>query len=261
MKRMLEYIDKKNQEFGQRRIFTWLKDPNVKPEERLNFAPYMAHFVFSFMDINRFILRDIKNEADELQQLVNIHTNEDSHHWPWYLADLKRMKLDKQQSFTETLYFLWGDHGIKSRMITYEMAAIARRLNTKEKIILVEVIEKTGNIFLGCTAQTCQDAGIADNLLYYGANHLASETGHTMGTEDIEAKLFEIALSPAEERAGMQLIDTVFDLYHDFVDEMYEFATNNSYQDLLASKSYQSRINRNDVVGGGSARATDQLLA
>ena len=36
------------------------------------------------------------------------------------------MKLDKQQSFTETLYFLWGDHGIKSRMITYEMAAIAR---------------------------------------------------------------------------------------------------------------------------------------
>lgn len=259
MKKLLDYIDEKNQEFGRCKIFGWLSDERIKPEERLNFAPYMAHFVFSFMDINRFVLRDI-NGSDELQQLVNIHTNEDSHHWPWYLADLKRMNLDKQQSFTETLYFLWGDHGIKSRMITYEMAAIARRLNSKEKIVLVEVIEKTGNIFLGCTAKTCVEAGIADNLLYYGSNHLASETGHTMGTEDIESKLHQIKLSEEEETSGYRLIDNIFKLYHDFVDEMYEFAVNNSFEDLLATKSYQSRINRNDVVGNGpKPRALTQV--
>lgn len=260
MKNMLEYIDKKNEEFGQRKIFAWLKDPKVKPEERFSFAPYMAHFVFSFMDINRFILRDI-NDSDDLQKLVNIHTNEDSHHWPWYLEDIKRMKLDKLQNFTDTLYFLWGDHGIKSRMITYEMAAIARQLNTKEKIILVEVIEKTGNIFLGCTAQACKDAGQENNMLYYGANHLASETGHTMGTDDIESLLFEIVFSEEEAAAGIQLIDRIFGLYHDFVDEMHEFAINNSYQELMSSPAYSSHINRQDICGTNTAQPAAKLSA
>lgn len=243
MKKMLEYIEQKNQDFGQRKIFGWLKDPQVKPEERFSFAPYMAHFVFSFMDINRFVLRDLNN-SDEFQHLVNIHTDEDSHHWPWYLEDLKRMKFDKLQNFTDTLFFLWGDHTIKSRMITYEMTAIAKQLSPKEKIILVEVIEKTGNVFLGCTADACRDAGKGNSFLYYGDHHLACETGHTMGTDDIETKLHGIELSAEETAAGIRLIDTIYGLYHDFVDEMYEFATTNSYQELISAKTYGSGIDR-----------------
>ncbi len=247
MKRILNYIDRKNAAFGQRKIFDWLKDKTINPEQRLGFAPYMAHFVFSFMDINRFVLRDLGN-SDEFQHLVNIHTDEDSHHWPWYLKDLKKMNFDKVQRFSDTLYFLWGDHSIKSRMITYEMSAIARRLTPKEKIILVEVIEKTGNVFLGCTAEVCQEAGLGGSLLYYGDNHLASETGHTMGTEDVEALLHAIPLTEEEYDAGVSLVDEVYGLYHDFVDEMYDFVLNNSYEDLVDPKTYRSRIDREAPV-------------
>jgi len=242
MKHMLEYIGKKNAEFGTRKIFGWLKDSSIDPKQRLALAPYMAHFVFSFMDVNRFILRDM-DDSHELQQLVNIHTNEDSHHWPWYVEDLKRMGYDKQQSFTKTLLFLWGDHCIKSRMITYEMTAIAKQLTHKEKIILVEVIEKTGNVFLGCTADVCREAGEGKKFIYYGDHHLASETGHTMGTHNIEALLHELVLSEEEAAAGIKLIDTIYGLYHDFVDEMYEFASSNTYQDLLEAEAYSSSIN------------------
>ena len=63
MKKMLEYIGKKNKEFEQRKIFGWLKDTNIDHKQRLSFAPYMAHFVFSFMDVNRFILRDLERPA------------------------------------------------------------------------------------------------------------------------------------------------------------------------------------------------------
>ena len=241
MKEILSYINEKNEAFAQRKIFDWLKNTEVTPQERLSFAPYMAHFVFSFMDINRFVLRDL-NDSDELQKLVNIHTNEDSHHWPWYLKDLKRMNFDKVQNFTDTLYFLWGDHCIKSRMITYEMTAIAKGLTPKEKVILVEVIEKTGNVFLGCTADVCREAGEGSHSLYYGDNHLACESGHTMGTDDIESLLHAIPLTDAEVEAGKQLVDTIYTLYHDFVDEMHDFVSNNNYQELVQSNSYNSRI-------------------
>lgn len=243
MQKLLAYIEEKNEVFSQRDIFTWLRDKQVSPERRLGFAPYMAHFVFSFMDINRFILRDLEN-SDELQQLVNIHTNEDSHHWPWYLEDLKRMKFDKLQSFSDTLHFLWGDHCIKSRMITYEMTTIARNASPKEKVMLVEAIEKTGNVFLGCTADVCRDGGEGKNLLYYGDHHLACETGHTMGNDDIESLLHGIHLSAEELESGKKMIDIVYRLYDDFVDEMYEFVINNDHEELVNAPTYSSKIDR-----------------
>jgi hypothetical protein len=113
----------------------------------------------------------------------------------------------------------------------------------------VEVIEKTGNVFLGCTARACRDAEKKNNFLYYGDHHLACETGHTMGTEDIESLLHAITLTDDEVAAGVKLIDTVYGLYHDFVDEMYDFATNNSYQELMQADVYSSHINRQDLCG------------
>ncbi|WP_019528249.1 hypothetical protein [Dasania marina] len=241
MKKILNYIEEKNKGFETRDIFNWLNDSSIPPRERLGFAPYMAHFVFSFMDVNRFLLRDLANE-DELQQLVNIHTNEDSHHWPWYLQDLKLMNFDKMQKFSDTLLFLWGDHGIKSRMITYEMAAIIKRLSPKEKVVLVEVIEKTGNVFLGLTAKVCREGGDAEKSLYYGDNHLACETGHTMGTKDIEDILCAIELTEEEELSSISMIDEVYELYNDFVDEMYTFVTSNDYRKLTSNEAYGSSI-------------------
>jgi hypothetical protein len=225
MESMLRYIDNKNNEFAKRKIFDWLKDKSISPRQRLGLAPYMAHFVFSFMDVNRFVLRDLDND-DALQQLVNIHTNEDSHHWPWYLKDLALFGLDKVQPLSESLSYIWGDHCIKSRMITYEMVAIARTLTPKQKVVLVEVIEKTGNVFLSLTADVCREAGLEGQSLYYGDNHLACETGHTMGTQDIETLLCNIQMTEEERRAGQELIDKVYVLYHDFVDEMYDFVIN-----------------------------------
>ena len=241
MKNILTYIEQKNQEFGQREIFKYLKNKTIPGNQRLAFVPYMAHFVFSFMDVNRFILRELETD-DDFQKLVNIHSYEDAHHWRWYLEDLKRLGLDKQQSFSSTLLYLWSDQSIQSRMITYDMIAIARQLSAKEKIILVEVIEKTGSVFLGRTAEVSNELGQKDNYLYYGNNHLACETGHHMGTDNVEDFLHAIILLDDELIKGYALVDKVYNLYNNFVDEMYRYASNHSFEVLVKCGSFPQSI-------------------
>lgn len=244
MKRALTYIDEKNAAFGRHPMFDFLKDESLPAEQRLVFAPYMAHFVFSFMDINRFVLRDLSCN-DEYQHLVNIHTDEDSHHWPWYLNDLKKLQMDKSGRFTDWLYFIWSDHGIKSRMLTYDMVGLAKQASPLGKVILVEVIEKTGNVFLGHTADVSRQLnGRADDYLYYGKNHLDCESGHHMGTPDIENVLLAIELSDDELDAGMRLVDDTYRLYESFLDEMLGYARKHDYEELTAGEVYPAFISK-----------------
>ena len=127
-------------------------------------------------------------------------------------------------------------------MLTYDMIAIARQLSAKEKIILVEVIEKTGSVFLGTIAEVSNELGQGDNYLYYGNNHLACETGHHMGTDNVEDYLHALVLNDDGLTKGYALIDKVYDLYHNFVDEMYRYASNHSFEDLVKCENFPQSI-------------------
>ncbi len=243
MKRALDYIQRKNAAFAEHPMFEFLNDESIPARQRLVFAPYMAHFVFSFMDINRFILRDLSSR-DDLQQLVNIHTDEDSHHWPWFLNDLGKLQMDKQASFSSFLAFIWSDHGIQSRMLTYDMVGLAQQASPTGKIILVEVIEKTGNVFLATTAAVSRELGANKDLLYFGDHHLACETGHHIGTPDIENVLSSIELSDGEFDDGVRLIDDTYRLYENFLTEMLSFAQHHDYEALLSMEGYPASISQ-----------------
>jgi hypothetical protein len=245
MKRALAYIERKNTAFARHPMFDYLKDESIPARQRLVFAPYMAHFVFSFMDINRFVLRDLSSR-DEYQHLVNIHTDEDSHHWPWYLNDLKKLQLDKSGPLSEWLYFIWSDHGIKSRMLTYDMVGIAKQASPICRVILVEVIEKTGNVFLGQTAKVSRQLSNHPDYLYFGQHHLNCESGHHMGTADIEQKLEAIELTVDELGEGVRLIDDTYTLYENFLTEMLEFARHHDHSELVAGEAYPASISQSN---------------
>jgi hypothetical protein len=245
MKRALAYIEQKNAAFARHPMFDYLKNESVPARQRLVFAPYMAHFVFSFMDINRFVLRDLSSH-DDYQHLVNIHTDEDSHHWPWYLNDLKKLQMDKSGTLTEWLYFIWSDHGIKSRLLTYEMVGLAKQASPICKVILVEVIEKTGNVFLGQTAIVSRQLSNESDYLYFGQHHLDCESGHHMGTAGIEKKLEAIELTADEIEKGFRLIDNTYTLYENFLTEMLEFAGRHEHSKLIAADSYPASISQSN---------------
>jgi hypothetical protein len=246
MKRALAYIERKSAAFARHPMLDYLKNESIPAKQRLVFAPYMAHFVFSFMDINRFVLRDLSSN-DQYQHLVNIHTDEDSHHWPWYLNDLKKLQMDKSGTLSELLYFIWSDHGIRSRMLTYDMVGLAKQASPICKVILVEVIEKTGSVFLAQTAEVSRQLSNQPDYLYFGQHHLDCETGHHMGTADIERKLEVIELTADELEKGIRLIDGTYTLYENFLTEMLEFAQHHDHSKLMASDRYPADISQSST--------------
>jgi len=66
----------------------------LSPRERLAIFPCMAPFILAFGDLNKYVMRD-EASTDKHQQLVNKHTYEDDHHWPWYLEDLTALGFDR----------------------------------------------------------------------------------------------------------------------------------------------------------------------
>jgi hypothetical protein len=224
-------------------MFEHLRSPDTSAEQRLSFAPCMAHFVFSFMDVNRFVLRDEANLHPH-QQLVNIHTEEDAHHWPWYITDLEAMGLDKQMRFSEALRFVWSDATIASRMLTYRFCAIALQATPTERLAIVETVETTGNTFLHLAAEISaqvRDAS-AGRHVYYGAHHAGCESGHHMGTPGVESYLHAIELTPDERERCYSLVDRIYDLYTAFTEEAYRFVTTHSLADLRTDRTFCEQL-------------------
>src|ERR1041384_844153 len=105
MKRVLAHITASSERFAREPMFEYLRNKSIDPEQRICFMPMMAHFVFSFMDINKYILR---NEAIDTpyQRLINIHSYEDATHWPWWVHDMKTAGLDKRCHLTDVMRFI-----------------------------------------------------------------------------------------------------------------------------------------------------------
>ena len=83
-------------------------------------------------------------------------------------------------------------------MLTYDMVGLVKNASPIGKVILVGVIERTGNVFLAQTAEVSRELGDNGVYLHYGKHHLNCETGHHMGTDQIESVLELIVLSDDE---------------------------------------------------------------
>jgi hypothetical protein len=224
-------------------MFEYLRSPEATAEQRLSFAPFMAHFVFSFMDINRFVLRDEANPHPH-QVLVNLHTQEDAHHWPWYIHDLGAMGLDKQMRFSEALRFVWSDATIASRVLTYKFCAIALHATPTERLAIVETVETTGNTFLHLAAEISAQVkdSSAGQHVYYGPHHASCETGHHLGTPGVQEYLEDIVLSPEERDRCGALVDRLYALYTAFTDEAYRFVTTHSLEALRGDRTFCEQL-------------------
>lgn len=83
-------------------LFDFMRDDSMSPRERLAFYPCMAPFIMAFADLNKYVLRD-ESSTDPHQQLVNTHTFEDDHHWPWFLDDYTALGFDRPTTTVNVL--------------------------------------------------------------------------------------------------------------------------------------------------------------
>ena len=239
MKRVLAHITVCSERFAQEPMFRYLRDKTIDPEQRLCFMPMMAHFVFSFMDFNKYILR---NEALDtpLQRLINVHTYEDATHWPWWLRDMRSAGLDKTCSFTEAMLFTWSEATRRSRMLVYELIAIAARATPHQLLAIVETVESTGYRFQSTTAEVCRE--IDDNpFVYYGNRHLGVESGHFMGTDKAISYIEAIELSDRETLETTALVDRLYRAFTDFVAEMCDWVSSHDLRELRVQPFFREK--------------------
>jgi hypothetical protein len=218
MQTLMAHTARRLEDFGRRPLYAFLADVNISPEVRLSFVPHMAHFVMSFADLCTLILREAP-PSDRLAEIVNAHADEDDDHWRWYLSDLAKLELDRPQPFSETLRFLWGARTRKTRLLTYRLCRLSMGADPVQKLVVILVMEAAARLGFQHTARVAREMG--RELTYFGGQHLDAEEGHTLLTGPVQRALEEVSLDADGRRRLVEVVDTAFDAFTEFVDELY----------------------------------------
>lgn len=219
MKQILRRIDERKTAFAGRELFRILADDRLSARARLGFVPAMAHFIMSFGDLNRDVLR-FSEPRNELEHAVNRHTVEDEEHWRWYLTDLAELGYAEAQPAARVLEALWSPDTRNVRLLTYTLVALVNGTDAAARLALIEVMEATGNATFSALARLGQQYRLQEGrtLHFCGDVHLSRETGHTMGSE--HTLLADIELEPAARLDLLQRVDSAFDAFDAFADEL-----------------------------------------
>lgn len=224
MKQVLRHIFEKKRAYSKLPLFEWMRDERLDPRDRLAFYPCMAHFILSFGDLNKFVLRE-EHPADVYQEMVNAHTREDDHHWPWYLEDFSKLGFDAPMAGTDWMRFLWGEETQQNRRLMAGLTALIKGTTGLERLIIIEAIEETGNVLFGAMLPIAEalERRIGRELRYCGNFHFQLESGHSVGAD--HAELARIALSPEQCERGRALVNEVYALFEAWTHELLRYAT------------------------------------
>jgi hypothetical protein len=224
MQDLLSYVEKEKIKFSQLPFLQFLRDSSINPKHRLAFAPCAAPFIMSFGELNRSVFR-VEPTVDPIQSTINQHTYEDDCHWMWFLEDLERVGLNSRFSFPETLRLLWSKELSASRLLSAELYRLTAHTDSLEKLVIISVIEATGNAFLEASSQTIHDLDPFNKMgfKYFGSHHLEVDAQH----DYILGKKFsvqDIQVSAAKEQQLHFVVDQVFSLFTQFVASLLSFA-------------------------------------
>jgi hypothetical protein len=224
MKAVMRELAQAKRHYSRLPLFEFLRTDSIPARDRLAFYPCMAPFILAFSDLNRFVLRD-EASKDPHQLLINEHTYEDDHHWPWYLEDFTKLGYDRMAHVTQTLRTYMKDEARQNRMLGSRLAQLLYGTTPLEKLVVVEAIEETGNVLFGLTAKVAVriEAEGGPALRYLGQFHFNRETGHAM--HGLDHRVLEaITLTELERVRCLDLAFRVFDMFADWTTELLAYA-------------------------------------
>lgn len=225
MKTILQHILRLKRDYASLPFFEHLRDERLSARDRLAFFPCMAPFILAFGDLNRFVLR-VEPSDDPHQQMINAHSYEDDHHWPWYLEDYAKLGHDLAASPpVATMRQLWGEETVQNRLLSMRLAHLLWGAEPIVRLAIVEAIEETGNVLFALTTELARqverESGI--ELRYCGEFHFERESGHAMNND--HAELAAIALDEWQRRDARHRVDQVFAWFTEWTHELHRFAT------------------------------------
>ncbi|MBB6092472.1 hypothetical protein HNQ60_001350 [Povalibacter uvarum] len=224
MRAVMRAIFEAKRTYANLPLFEFMRDDSMTPRERLSFYPCMAPFILAFGDLNKYVMRDEKS-TDRHQLMVNAHTYEDDHHWPWYLEDYTTLGFDQAKPTTAVLHSLYSDRTKVNRMLSAQLAHLLYDATPVERLVIIEAIEETGNVLFALTARLARaiEQEESVSLRYLGDFHFNLETGHSMGHDD-HRELAEIALDAGQRERCIKLVAEVFHLFKNWTNELLAYA-------------------------------------
>ena len=226
MKDVFTHIQLRSSQYAKNPMFSYLQDRRIDARKRLEFVPWISHFVMTFADLYNFFL--VQEPApDRFQELVNTHLSEESSHWKWFLTDIDTMGLNPTLKFTEALRLLWGPETAKTRALAYEVCRLSSELASIERLALVHAIEATGRVALEALVPVGVEFAQASGrkLVYFGQHHLDTERTHTVEEEGTRLFLETVPVSPEQLEKMRAIVDDVFKHFDTFAHEAFERAT------------------------------------
>lgn len=223
MRIILQHILRRKREYAKLPFFDHLRDDSLPAVERLGFFPCMASFILSFGDLNKHVLR-VEPTSDPYQAMINAHSYEDDHHWPWYLEDYVKLGHDMvRQTPSETMRELWSDEAQQNRLLSHRLAHLIWGAEPVVRLAIVEAIEETGNVLFALTTALAEavkrDSGT--DLRYCGEFHFQLESGHAMNNDHRE--LAAIALSVEQHADALRRVDQVFEAFAAWTHELLRY--------------------------------------
>jgi hypothetical protein len=223
MRAVLKAIFDAKRNYANLPLFEFMNDEGMAPRERLSFYPCMAPFILDFGDLNKHVMRDATS-TDPHQELVNAHTYEDDHHWPWYLEDFSTLGFDTPRAATDVMRFLYSDRTRVNRMLSKHLAHLLYNATPVERLVIIEAIEETGNVLFGLTVKLARQIESKEHvtLRYLGDFHFNLESGHTVGTD--HAELAAIRLDTTQRTLCLTLVAQVFKYFEEWTHELLAYA-------------------------------------
>lgn len=238
MKQVLRQIFNKKRGYEQLPFFQWLRDESIPVRQRLAFYPCMAPFILNFGDLNKFVLR--RERADDLfQEMVNAHTLEDDHHWPWYLEDFRKLGFDAELSGTAWMNFLWGEETQQNRVLMARLTGLIQGTTGIERLAIIEAIEETGNVLFTAILPLAQavEREIGEQLRYCGSFHFDLESGHAVGAD--HKALAAIELSSADRERQLEMVEEVYSAFEAWTHELLRYAKAHPHRESSTSATWR----------------------
>jgi len=218
MKTIQTYIDAKQQEFTNHPFFAVLDELDTL-EEICTFVPELTFWAMTFQDILR--INEEKVTEPYLKKIARHHRLEDAGHEKWFLHDKKYMNKASIDNSCDQDNIAWL-YSKDSQIIRDAAYAIISEVYKSEdervNIAMLLTLESSGHVFFEKIVKQIKKTGEDKNLQYFSSSHLEVELAHALFEEEMEKKLFAIALPVNVRRASLKMIDRCYEAFNTMFD-------------------------------------------
>lgn len=205
--------------FANNPLHLKLRDTEETINDKLDFLPRMMFFVMGFKDLMQLVR--YPDPQNEVETIINTHSDEDSHHWQWYLDDLSQLSLEfNSTESVDLISKVWKDETWKVRETIYLFGRhIQNQENPYARMLMVEVLELTFEKFKDSFHPVLKQYGLYEKLDYFGLKHEEMEEGHS-------AEIGHDAILDLIEKLPMDLKEPMVEIIDQLFDQMYQMTAN-----------------------------------